>query len=145
MTGAWGLIIYVCEYIRYSVFVKWRTSSPSRSFHHPSLPASLSRSVLLCRPVSFAVFSPFLCPVQQVRHTHAAIVPRRQGTTFINGRMSSLYKKSGRYQFVYNFIHICQHGILLTGHKCVTYKKSFLGDFLCMGDGLGLLFLNCHV
>jgi len=119
---------------------QWRTSSPSRSFHHPSLPASLSRSVLLCRPVSFAVFSPFLCPVQQVRHTHAAIVPRRKGTTFINGRMSSLYKKSGRYQFVYNFIHICQHGILLTGHKCVTYKKRLLGDFCVWGTVLDCYF-----
>jgi hypothetical protein len=145
MTGAWGLMIYVCEYIRYSVFVKWRTSSPSRSFHHPSLPASLSRSVLLCRPVSFAVFSPFLCPVQQVRHTHAAIVPRRQGTTFINGRMSSLYKKSGRYQFVYNFIYICQHGILLTGHKCVTYKKRGCWGIFVYGGRSWTVFLNCNI
>ena len=116
------------------------------------LPPSFSSCVLV--PFSPSVSSCVLCGLQSVfvsRPTsssspkYAAIVPRRHGTTFINGRMSSLYKKSGRYQFVYNFIHICQHGILLTGHKYVTYKKSFLGDFLCMGDGLGLLFLNCHV
>jgi hypothetical protein len=116
------------------------------------LPPSFSSCVLV--PFSHSVSSCVLCGLQSVfvsRQTcssspkYAAIVPRRKGTTFINGRMSSLYKKSGRYQFVYNFIHICQHGILLTGHKCVTFKKRFLGIFVHGGRSWTVIFKLSYI
>jgi hypothetical protein len=126
------------------------SGTASLSNDGPAVPVGPSTILLFLRPCpvqSFCVVLcplrssvSFLCPVQQVRRPHAAIVPRRQGTTFINGRMSSLYNKSGRYQFVYNFIHICQHGILLTGHKCVTYKKRLLGDLCVWGTVLDCYF-----